>query len=79
MQPQIEVETGIAMPRGGSQSRYPFETMEVGQSFLFPEDVTASSANRACALARKQFDPKVFTARKVVENGVERRRAWRTA
>lgn len=74
---QYQVDENIPMPprkRGsGRKSRYPFEQLEVGQSFLVTDRKYASIGSTV-ARRNKQGEPK-FAAR-TVNDGV---RVWRTA
>lgn len=72
----IEVESGYPAPtRSGKRSKYPFGTMNVGDSFFmksrFPEHERGRVSAAACAYAKKhgvKFSTKVF------DTGV---RTWR--
>lgn len=73
----IVIESGILPPvdvgsRRGRAKKYPFEDMNVGDSFAVPEDVKAEAV---AARARKQHKPKLFSAHQL--NGAWR--IWRTA
>lgn len=76
----ITIEKGIPMPKQTRTSKYPFNEMVVGDSFLLECLPTAPSLARlrnACAAYRKR-DGKAETkfAVRAVEDGI---RVWRTA
>lgn len=76
----IQVEKGVPLPEfrprgglGGVKRIYPWERMEVGDSFLFPDGMLASSAHnsaRAASYRGREF--------KVAKVG-NRFRCWRIA
>ena len=70
----ITIDKDIPLPR--HSSFYPFQEMEVGDSFI----VTKKSRPTIAGIARywsKKLDYK-FSTREVVEKGVEGVRVWRT-
>jgi len=75
---KIQVESGFPAPiRSNKRSKYPFGTMNVGDSFFmksgFPEHERGRVSAAACAYAKKhgvKFSTKVF------DTGV---RTWRIA
>ncbi len=81
---EIKIEANIPLPAGfepGARHRkYPYSTMAVGESFLYPlhaNGITYTQANAAGA-ARRHLG-KTFVTRIVVENGERVVRVWRTA
>lgn len=71
----VVIEDGIPLPRPAARIGYPFGKLAVGQSFFVPERKSMTSVTRA----NKTLGPKVFTARRLEENGIEGFRVWRTA
>jgi hypothetical protein len=85
---QFKIETGIPIPeiqRGGFRTEtYPFQQLEVGQSFFVPG--TTEKPNPAKSLASTvssatrrygKTDGRKFTIRTAEENGVKGARIWR--
>lgn len=82
---EIKIDEGIPVPPPGTfgprASKYPYDTMDVGNSFFIPvtDEAGAAVAKRrmrqSTAWANKRYAPKKFTARSVA-GGV---RVWRTA
>ena len=68
--PVVSIDTGIPVPDSVS---YPFEHLEVGDSFLVPIDKRASVASLATKYGQKTNTE--FAVRKVSEDNV---RVWRT-
>ena len=71
------VEDGVPIPdkrQPGRPSKYPFETMEIGQSFFAPGIKVRKVGNAA-----RHYRPKRFRCRTVVENGIRGTRCWRVA
>lgn len=69
----IEIEDGIPYePRSNTLERYPWQQLEIGQSFLYPGKV--KSATMAAVRAGKRWG-KTFRVR-AMEDGV---RIWRVA
>ena len=72
---EIKIEKGIPVSRKGhSSARYPFATMEIGDSFFVVEKQTKLSS-LATGFARRNGGQQKFTTRQV-EGGV---RVWRIA
>lgn len=75
----IRVDRGIPLPETrnvGRKGKYPWRQMQPGDSFF----VANAPTNRlgACARSFRRTRPNTdFTARKVVENGVQGVRVWR--
>jgi hypothetical protein len=67
----IPLETQVPMPAQRSFVRYPWRVMQVGESFLFPPDVTNPSMRTA--IANRRHPDKKFVTRKT-PSGV---RCWR--
>lgn len=81
----IQVDHGVPIPprprigrrKGASgKPQYPWLTMEVGDSFIFP-----ITLHRAWARIsdRRKFDRRTYEARELVEDGVNVVRIWRVA
>lgn len=70
----IEIESGIPIPavlnrQGGTI--YPWEALEIGQSFRAPHTrVSVTNAN-------KRYFPKKFTGKTLQQHGVKYLRVWR--
>ena len=72
---KIEVEKNVPIPQGaGAPQRYPWKTMDVGDSFLVTH-IPRNSALRISSVASRLYQPLKFTAR-TVNGGV---RIWRIA
>jgi len=77
MSDRFTVENGVPMVKvkqPGRPSKYPFDTMEIGQSFFAPGTRCATVVNAAW-----HQRPRRFRCRAVVENGVKGTRCWRIA
>jgi hypothetical protein len=73
----IKIETNIPMPAklgSGREAKYPWATMNVGDSFFAPGAKGASMAGNI-ATAKKRYPGTAYTYR-TVDGGV---RVWRTA
>lgn len=72
---KIKIEKGIPIPaRGGSEAHYPWENMEVGDSFLVPgKGKTSKSLYVMVTKANKRYSPRRFISR-AVKGGT---RVWR--
>lgn len=70
---EIKVESGVQMPDSGRKAIYPWNSMEVGDSFAWPAE--NSHHYRQCYAAGKSLGRK-FASRKM-PNG--ERRIWRVA
>ena len=68
---RLQVETGIRMPRGGSP-RYPFEDMEIGDSFKVTEAPKCFKVSVHSCARRKGFKISV-------RNFGDHWRVWRVA
>lgn len=66
------IERGIPVPQKYQVAKYPFEIMEVGDSF-FVTNISRSYI----ALKKRVLRPKRFACRTVFENGVRGTRIWR--
>jgi hypothetical protein len=76
----ISVEKGIPMPKvrtrgrnGGRRPEYPWATMEIGDSFLFPDHICRGTPYRLCKYA--SVDGREFRARRTPDGF----RCWRVA
>lgn len=77
MKEQYEIDNGVPIPKYSlytKTSRFPLDKMEVGDSFVMPQEdrrrFTAHTTDR-----RKKGDTKVFSYRRISEQEV---RVWRT-
>jgi hypothetical protein len=80
----FQIETGYEIPGVVRESKYPFQHMDVGDSFLHPFDLTEEGETNAAGTVvkvraavnnyRKRDDTKKFVVR-IVEDGV---RCWRS-
>lgn len=69
----VKIDKDVPLPsRSGFHSKYPWEEMEVGDSFMM-EGKTNTSAHGHCYQWNKKLAPKKFVARKI-EGGC---RVWR--
>lgn len=78
----FEIETGVPMTsarRGRKATTFPFEHMEIGDSFLIPCEVNVKNElnnwRRKVLLAKKAFGKGAFSTA-TVSDGI---RVWRTA
>lgn len=73
----IKIDKGVPKPngRGGAPAKYPWQLMEIGDSF-FVSDVATKNCRYGTAAAR--FGIKIST-HKWSENGVSGVRVWRIA
>lgn len=77
----FKIDKNVKMPpKGQKPSKYPFQQMEVGDSFFVPnpKDKKRSPITSATHSANKKLAPKRFTSRTVTESGVMGMRIWRT-
>lgn len=75
MMSEFTIEKGIPVPKqigAGRKTKYPFDLMEVGDSFLVT-DLKVKTISRSCGTYGKRLERK-FTSR-TVDGGV---RVWRT-
>jgi hypothetical protein len=68
----IETNQGVALPRvrRPRASKYPFETMAIGENFFIPDRVTNTMTVRASAEGRrlgKKFRTRLTTCRETIE------------
>lgn len=71
----FEIDDSMPIPKvkqPGRPSKYPFDTMKVGQSFFAPGFKCRTIGNAA-----RHKRPMKFRCRSVVENGVRGTRCWR--
>ncbi len=71
---EFTIEKGIPVPKmtgAGRKTKYPFESMQVGDSF-FVKDGTVKTLSRSCGTYGKRLERK-FTSR-TVDGGA---RVWR--
>ena len=75
----FEIEDGVELPKTVRTSKYPFEALKVGQSFLVPEASKVKTIRTLASTRGKRLSTDGSTVSfKVaqVENGV---RVWRVA
>lgn len=70
---EIKVRKGVPLPVISIVGKYPWKTLEIGDSFLFP--ASHMSPHQAVSYANLKFAPRKFTSRKTPE-GVG---CWRVA
>jgi len=71
----FEIEKNVPLPeRKANTSKYPFNSMEIGDSFAVPADIKGTVMNAATTSGR--YHGKKFSARQIDENTA---RIWRTA
>jgi hypothetical protein len=75
MDNEIKIESGIPIPeRGRNYSDYPFERLEIGESFLFPEGTKRSTAGTSATYQGMKLKRKFVTRQ--TSKGI---RCWRIA
>lgn len=75
----IKIETNIAIPdmkRG--RTKYPFGTMNIGESFFSPEENARTAALQFARNAAEKGRTLKFVTRTVEEDGNKGFRIWRT-
>ncbi len=75
---EFGIEKGVEMPRSKKATIYPFEQMEVGDSFFIETDDPRRKQNSlrgCCRNSQHRYPGRVYATR-VVPGGV---RCWRTA
>lgn len=78
--PEIQIDKGIPIPTKmqlGRKSKYPFDIMDVGDSFFVPGRDGKNFGGTVTA-ARKRYPELSFEMRTVKEGGVVGVRVWRT-
>jgi len=76
MRESLPIDRGIPMPPPSPTARrYPWETMEVTDSFLFPPSLSPTDCYKRVSQANDRYAPKRYMARKA--NGEVR--CWRVA
>jgi hypothetical protein len=81
----VQIDKGIPMPNPervrGAAPKYPWRTMEVGDSFILREYAGRDSTTRASAQIdyAKKSTGRQFAQRKVEENGKIFIRVWRVS
>ena len=80
MADEIKIETGIPIPKQKGTSKYPFQSMKIGDSFFVP-NIHVSALSGSMINARNSMNaPKAkWITRTVTENGVKGVRVWRIA
>ena len=73
---KYKIEKNIKIPKrkGGYSSKYPWDEMEIGDSFLFTKDIKSGSIYSLVSQSNAKRSPKHFAAREV-DGGI---RIWRT-
>ena len=81
----IKVEKNVPLParRGSKNHKYPWEEMEIGDSFSVPIDgrgpqMVAASVGRAAQVAKIKYQHR-YSVLTVEENGAKIIRVWRVA
>lgn len=72
----VQIESGIPLRPQGSNKRYKFEDMEIGDSFFFEELPEVESAQSSAKGYAKRHNPEFKMTRRKVEGGY---RLWRIA
>jgi hypothetical protein len=75
---ETKPDKNIPMPpkgKSGNQPKYPWYTMEVGDSF--PATCKLHSGNGIVSVANARYSPRKFEYRIVEEEGVKLIRVWR--
>jgi hypothetical protein len=72
---EIQIEDGVAIPKDRRKEKYPWTTLKIGQSFLFPAELQQNSPYQSAKSASLRHAPKTFIARKT-PGGT---RCWRIA
>ena len=71
--PPIKIDKGISMPKfNGDKGRFPFEKMEIGDSFLFPKETEKYSVHSMTYTAGRKLNKKFS-----IRNTAEGFRCWR--
>ena len=87
MKDEITIEKNVPLPQGATSpsNKYPWHSMDVGDSFFYPtNDMTKrqnamhSSVNYYRAVNHFSRDEFSITTRRRIENGVEGIRVWRS-
>lgn len=73
MADQIKIDKGV--PLHDARRRWPFASMNVGDSFLVPADVTPAYAANLAGAANRQYPGMRFSGRQTPEGY----RVWRIA
>jgi len=73
----MEIDKNIPIPKATSREKYPYASMEIGDSFII-FDKNRNTIGNATTYYSMKLNRK-FITRKVVENGKEGIRIWRTA
>ena len=78
--PLPPVDTDVPIPSGSERYRYPFRTMEAGNSFFIAADqMTDPHRLRSAASHYAKRKGWAFTIRKVKEADVDGYRCWRVS
>lgn len=78
---EITIDSDVPMPETTRVSRgsiYPFEKLEIGQSFFVPKDIRSATSSHGKREADKG-GLRRWSCRNAIENGVEGSRVWRIA
>ena len=75
----FKVEKGVPIPvaRRGTEKKYPFSDLEIGDSFFVSGKLVVTFSGQV-STAAKRMPGRRFTARTVTENGIKGVRVWRT-
>lgn len=76
----IPIDKGMHMPHNGAGNRpkYPFRSMEIGDSFFVAGDPPGKKSANVMSMARRHL-PMRFASRQVTEGGQRGIRVWRIA
>lgn len=67
-----QIEKGVPIPQKQLDTKYPFRSMDIGDSFF-----TTGTPASYISLHTRLLRPKRFSCRTVIENGVKGLRIWR--
>ena len=73
----IAIDNDIPIPEVKHRIRYPFEQMQVGQSFFVPEPRSKTVRSSVGHYQRRSDSTAEFITRTLTENGVKGIRVWR--
>lgn len=72
-----DIQAGIPMPNGARAPKYPWENLQLGDSFVHNAKRTVARVH--AYQTSKRLAPMKFSVREVVEDGRTVCRVWRTA
>lgn len=68
---EFKIEKNVPMPRSMPRSKFPFASMEVGDSCFLEKEISCIHAYT------RHLKPKKFSGRTVTEDGIKGIRIWR--